>query len=208
MKEIDFLPSWYKQSRRKHASYKWQYGMIISGFVFMVCWSFFAGKIVGTSSAFGVENADIESYGSEVKICQQQIDELNKHAELINKCESKIVISNVVAELSGIIGNSIILNKVEISAKEFVSQKIDNSNSVIKNTVKKDKLFSDLIYDIVISGIAVDNNSVAMLICDLEDSEYFNNVITGYSKEVEQNDKIMSEFEISFSLANFNELRK
>lgn len=210
MKEIDFLPVWYKKSRRQQFRYRWQYVIIIIGFVFMVSWSFFAGKVVNNSQAYVLDDG-INTTGEYQKY-QAQLKQLTSHEALIGKYSSKVMLSAVMAELSFIADESIILNQFEITAEEYEPGKIANveATSLVRKTANTQKENSerDIIYKVVLYGIATDNNAVAKLLCDLEQSQYFCNVIPGYSKNVKFKDKFLSEFEISCYIANFKEVKQ
>ena len=210
MKEIDFLPIWYKKSRRQQFRYRWQYVIIITGFVFMVSWSLFSGKIVSRSQAY-VLDEDVNTTGEYQKY-QVQMKELTSHAALIEKCSSKVMLSAVMAELSFIVDESVILNRFEIAAEKYEPGKIANieTTSAVRKTAKaqNENIEQDIIYKVVLCGIAIDNNAVAKLLCDLEQSQYFCNVIPSYSKNTKFKDKFLSEFEISCYIANFKEVKQ
>ena len=210
MKEIDFLPVWYKKSRRQQFRYRWQYVIIIIGFVFMAGWSFFSGKIASDSHAY-VMDEGISTTGEYQKY-QAQLKQLTAHEALIEKCSSKVMLSSVMAELSFIVDESIILNQFEITAEKYEPGKIANvtATSIIRKTAnaQNENIEQDIIYKVVLYGIATDNNAVAKLLCDLEQSQYFCNVIPSYSKNVKLKDKFLSEFEISCYIANFKEVKQ
>lgn len=212
MKEIDFLPSWYKKNRRQISGYKWQYGVIIGCFAFMVCWSFISGKVVSSSSAIDQHQGKAESNTLlEYEKYKVELEKLNKQKNTIDKCLTKMSVANIIAELSHIVGDNVVLSRVEINAKEFESKnKNYRSSSVIRSSNRDDKTEyeNNVIYTIILKGVSTDNNSAAQLICDLEDSSYFSKVILGYSKNIQQKNKQMSEFEISCYLANFKEVVK
>ncbi len=51
MKDLDFLPQWYRSDQKRRAGYKWQYIVIGIVFAVMVGWSFVTGSVIHTSKA-------------------------------------------------------------------------------------------------------------------------------------------------------------
>ncbi len=210
MKEIDFLPSWYKKNRRQLQGYRWQYAVIMTSFAFMVSWSFISGKIVNSSSA--IEQARLENQNTmkEYEQYKKEIARLSEHRALLEKYESKMNISNILAEISYLVGNDIILSNIEIISDTHKSETKSRKSSVIRTSRSSDgtDAFNNEIFKIVIKGVSSDNNSVADLICQLENSSYFTKVSLGYTKEVSVKQKQVSEFELGCHLANYREITK
>ena len=138
------------------------------------------------------------------------------------------------------IDEKIVLSNVEFIAEKFQDkqQGQQSTDGAVVRAVRtslndKQKMpFGDVRFKIVINGVAVDASDVAALICKLEDSPYFCQVVLSYSKNTEitakdnlsirsnaksenstwnalkyeGNKKIqVSEFEISSYLANYIE---
>jgi len=51
MKEIDFLPTWYRSSRRRQISYRTQYAGLVGIFVVMMVWNFIATHLLSKATA-------------------------------------------------------------------------------------------------------------------------------------------------------------
>ena len=51
MKEIDFLPEWYKSGRRRQMSYRTQYAALACIFVVMLVWNFLTARSVSQAKA-------------------------------------------------------------------------------------------------------------------------------------------------------------
>jgi hypothetical protein len=127
-----------------------------------------------------------------------------------------------------LIDERIVLQKLEFIAEKFVyEQDAKNSPSVgsvvrvaQNNTSNKKKLpLGNVRFKVVIAGVAADTNDVAALMCKLEDSSYFCNVVLSYSRGNEEigirnessprtgtNAVQVNEFEINCYLANYREL--
>lgn len=203
VKDIDFLPIWYKNSRRQSLSYKWQYTIMAVIFASMVGWSFWTGRIISASSA----DNDIlqEQMSQEFNELKSELKDLTEKNELIDKCKSKISLSAVLAEMSRVIDKNILLNKVQIIAQEYKDNSSSkNARTIISRAAKEQSLLDkDLILKVIINGLAKDSENVADLICKLEDSAYFFKVFPSYTKSVTIKEKTLTEFEIECYICNY-----
>ncbi len=193
MKEIDFLPEWYKSGRRRQISYRTQYVALGCVFVAMMAWSFTAAHTVSkanaelaqvTSRASGAESASLEF----IRL-KDQVTGLQKKADILEAIDSRIDVASVLAEISFLIGKKIVLSKVEFIAKRFAGKQDGKPNRGFVVRVaggnlggKGAPLLGDVRFKVMISGVAADSSEVAELICKMEDSPYFCLVYPSFSR--------------------------
>ena len=224
MKEIDFLPKWYKSGRRRQISYRTQYVGLAGIFVVMMVWNLAASHSI-SKAATGLTQAQskvsaTESTSKEFGKIKSKVTQLQKKTEFIKEIDSKIDVASVLAEISFLVDKKIVLSKVEFVAEEFSGRPKGKPNSI--STVRvvggnfsgKEALpLGDVRFKVVINGVASDISDVAALICKLEDSPYFCQVIPSFlrNKEMKTPAKVagenfqVSEFEISCNLANYRQ---
>jgi hypothetical protein len=117
------------------------------------------------------------------------VEELQKKASTVENIGSKIHVASVLAEISFLIDEDIVLSKVEIVAEKF-SQEPDGrqaGRSVVRvaraTSSKQQNLpLGDVRYKVIISGVAADAGDVAEMICKFEESPYFCLVYPAYSR--------------------------
>ena len=195
MKEIDFLPEWYKSGKRRQVSYRTQYIAIGSVFVVMMVWSFIATRSIskarGQISQMATQQAQAEIVSAKYAGLEEEMRVLRNNAESIEEIDSKIDVASVLAEISFLIDERIVLRKLEFIAEKFLNkQKTNESPSVgtvvrvVKSSMnnKKELPLGNVRFKVVIAGVAADTNDVAALMCKLEDSRYFCQVILSYSR--------------------------
>ena len=142
--------------------------------------------------------------------------------------------------MSFLIDEKIVLGKVEFIAEKIKRKQQDKLSLISSNVVRaaqkemrpKQVPLGDVRFRVVIGGVAADASDVAALICMLEDSPYFCQVVPSFSRTTmitaagnssfhskiknektegnvqknEENTQIqVSEFEISTYLANYHE---
>lgn len=224
MKEIDFLPSWYKSDRRQQISYRTQYitlggvfvAMLLSNFVATVSISRATKKLVEdeqnaqTAAAISKEFNDVKS----------TVTGLEKKLNILETIDSKIDVASVLGELSFLIDKKIVLRKVELLAEKLADWPPEQPNrgSVIKAANsnfagKKTPPLGDVRFKVVLNGVAADASEVAELTCRLEESEYFRHVYPSFSRSViieaasnTVGERLQAtEFEISCYLANYEQ---
>jgi len=127
VKEIDFLPEWYKSGKRRQIGYRAQYAVLGGMLVVMVVWSLVATYLVSKTgrelAAAQPKQWEAELVSQEFARIQSQVTKLQKKADIIAGIDSKINVANVLAELSFLIDEKVVLSRVEMVAERFVEDK-------------------------------------------------------------------------------------
>jgi Tfp pilus assembly protein PilN len=185
MKEIDLLPEWYKNSRRRNISFLTQYIVLISIFVSMLIWCVIAAATVSRESA---EIGRLESQQSQLEKetalfsrYSSLISDLNEKTKTFRQIDSRIDVAAVLAELSFLMDERIVLTGIS-----FVAEKIDGPAKTSQSAPRtaqssgtgNDVLLSgDVRFAVRINGIAKEAADVAQLTIKLEESPYFCQVV-------------------------------
>ena len=221
MREIDFLPKWYTSGRRRQISYRTQCVALGGVFVVMMVWSFVASHSISKATAElaqeAARQAEVESASREFAAVKSEVTRLQEKVKFIEEIDSKIDVASVLAEVSFLIDEKIVLDKVEFGAERFAGKQEGRpgGGSAVRAARaefggKGAPLLGDVRFKVVIGGVAADAGDVAALICKLEDSPYFCQVYPSFSRNKKikvraGEDLQVSEFEISCYLANYRE---
>ena len=248
-KEIDFLPQWYRSGRRQQVSYHTQYVALGGVLVVMIVWNFVAAHSISKAEAqfaqMVTRQAEAERVSARSGALKSELRELQKKAESIEEIDSKIDVASVLAETSFLIDKKIVLSKVELVAEKFVDkqkgQPLPGAGGVVRAaetefSERQELPLGDVRFKVVISGIAANGSDVTALICELEDSPYFCQIVpsffsrpaeikaksdvlplsgtalagrtpnAGWGVREDGGNTQVSEFEISCYLANYREL--
>lgn len=210
MKEINFLPDWYIQNlagRRQRREY---FIVIILIIVDLIAWNLF----VNEKAAFAKAGNDYytKAYQTQSKgaikydLAQAAHAQLKSKAAILDSLDSKVNISTILAELTYLTGDKIILNSLEIKAEpvEEKSSKMDDQIRVAAENLQKTINLKGKQFKVILLGIAAGPADVAQFINNLEQSNYFRQIKPGFSRNSEINGRQVSEFEISCCLANYN----
>jgi len=188
MKEIDFLPKWYKSSGWRQIGYRTQYAVLGGIFVMMMGWNFIAANSISKATAelaqMAPEQVEAEYTSQEFAGIKSQVTQLQKKAGILEKIapKSSIKVADVLAEISFLIDEKIALSKLVLSSEPLVSS---TKNSRLRIANPTQKLLGDVRFKMVIGGVASDASDVARLICNLEDSPYFCQVVPSFSRNTE-----------------------
>ncbi len=224
MKEIDFLPEWYRSGRRRQISYRTQYIALGGIFVVMMAWNLIAGGSISRAAAELSRQKSQETAAERITqktaTIKQQIAELEKRAKVLDRIDSRIDVASVLAEMSFLMGERIVLSKLEFSAEKFAGRTAGRAGGVLPvraggrgSSRKKGTWLGDVRFKVVMNGIAVNGSDVAELICKLEDSAYFSQVIPSFSRNTTvrtegrpaEGELQVTEFEMSCYLANYEQ---
>jgi Tfp pilus assembly protein PilN len=195
MKEINFLPEWYKSGKRRQISYRTQYIAISGVFVVMMFWSFIATRSISNARAQidqkATKQAQAKTVSAKYAGLEDEIRTLRKIAESLEKIDSKIDVASVLAEMSFLVDERIVLQKLDFIAEKLVNEQADkqspNVGAVVRvvrnNSINKKELpLGNVRFKVVIAGVAAETNDVAALMCKLEDSPYFCQAKLSYSR--------------------------
>jgi len=236
MKEIDFLPEWYKNGRRRQLRYSTQYIALVCMFSVMMVWNFVSLNSVSKATAklaqMATEQSEVQIASKEFTKIKNELAELQIKTHILGEIDSRINVAEVLAEMSFLIDEKVVLSKVEFISERFSDeqQPKKSSSSAIRvvgaGTDKRQNLpLGNVCFKVLINGIAADASDVAALVCKLEDSPYFCRVYLSISRnktiQTSGNSVInsgagtrtaltagnfsVSEFEMSCYLANFRQ---
>ena len=235
MKDIDFLPEWYKNSVRREVSYRTQYMVLGGVFLVLTVWSLTTTHSIAKARAefddMSAMHTQAEKVSAELAGIENKLRSLQKKIESTEQIDSRIDVASVLAEMSFLIEETIVLNKVEFVAEKFPDKQQDKTSAGTSAVVravrikigKKQQLpLGQVRFKMVIAGVAADAGNVAALICKLEDSPYFCQVVLSFSRSAEVKTESapptsgnipdaganipVSEFEIHCYLANYRNL--
>ena len=226
MKEIDFLPEWYKSGRQRQVNYRAQIIGLGGVLVIMIVWNFITIHSISKARAEVQQKKPMqenaESVSQEFAGIKSEITGLQKKVKSMEEMDSKIDVTSVLAEMSFLIDDNIVLSRVEFNAERFVDRKQGKASRYTANvptvaggrSVGREKLpLGDVRFKLVIRGVATDASDIAELICRLEESPYFCLVYPSFSRNRKmkvgpEKNLSVSEFEISCYLANYQEKQK
>jgi hypothetical protein len=218
MKEIDFLPQWYRDKRRSQSRYRIQYLGLGCLAIVMVAWTISMIHTISTArsqvaaartgSAAGAAN--MEYQGMKV-----EFDKLHGQNALLSTIDQHLKTSAVMAEFSLLAGDNVKLSRLGIDAEKFkqkepAAQLPANSIRAVRDvmTDKSGPWEGDIRFKVTIVGIAADATCVAELIGRLERSPWFTAVTPSYCKNGTVGERTVSEFEITCFINNYSEGRK
>ena len=232
MKEIDFLPEWYKNGKRRKLGYRTQYIVLGGIFAVMMVWNFVESHSVSKAAS---ELAGLESQqrsakevsGQYAKI-ESELAQLRKKTAVSDQIDSRIDVAGVLAEISFLIDRKIVLEKVAFSSEPFAAKSPNAGNKVRvagDSRPLAQNIAGKIRFKVVINGVAAQAGDVAELIRRFEGSSYFCQVYPSFSrnKKVKTSSRLVenlpnlkkdgdsgddyqvSEFEIGCYLTNYRQ---
>lgn len=187
MKEIDFLPEWYKEGKRQRQHVRRQYIVLAVAFMAMISYNVTATHRITRA---GAELAGLEDKRVKAEIACQEFNAITKDlsqvrekAALIERIDSKINMAAVLAEMSHILGETVVLSRVELVAESLADDDEGPHTSDTgvrvadgKKGAPKETRVGNVRFRIVLTGVAVSPADVAALVQRLDDSSYFDRV--------------------------------
>jgi Tfp pilus assembly protein PilN len=217
MNEIDLLPQWYKSNKKKQTTAYAQYAALGLVLFIMIVWILFTNSSVKKVQAELV-NLETKRNSTETTIREFSeltgtIEQLKQNINVDEKIDSHIDVSGTLAELSYICDNSIVLSRLSFWAEKFDKTRGKFQINSAALSSRPESLSGPVRFAVRMTGVAVDSEKVADLICRLEDSPYFCQVTLLYSENKKPKNKNIffggeaqiTEFEIGCFIANYEE---
>ena len=231
MKEIDFLPEWYRQGRRRQSQMRKQYAALVVVFIAMMTFNVTATHRASRAAAELAELEEIrmraEAVVHEFETVTGELNELKSKADLMERTDPRVDTAAVLAEISYLVDESIVLSRIDMVAQPFSRlTKKEKAGSSVAHPAKASQAsiaYEDVVFRVVLAGIAAHPSKVADLVCRLDESPYFQRVYPSFSRnanvqlgngsssrpvngrETSGKGFDVTEFEISCYLANFEE---
>ncbi len=214
MTEIDFIPQWYRAGRKRKLWYHRQY-LIFSAIVVVIALGCFAaGHSLATARAELTTMREHLSSGIQTiqrfRQLQLRWDSLNQKVIMLKEVTPRTPFASVLAELSACIGPNVVLSRLSVQNVPIESKdkyaasagpmiRLGAGGNVKGNSAQTVPMQTE----VVLQGIAADGSVVAGLIAALEESDYFRQVVPGYSRNIKIRDSSATEFEIRCVLADY-----
>ncbi len=210
MKEIEFIPEWYAAGRRRQLGYRRQWLTIACLFAAMLSVRMVFSVSLSRTQAAIDNTADVRKTCQSITDIHADLsDRLNKaewKSGVIKKLDPGVNLSAVLAELTSLGTDNMMLSKFEITAEKVKSTAASKSRVILSRTSAAgngETLKAEELFKVVIAGLASDASYVNQLTSNLKNSSYFCRVLPGFWRNKEVGGRTVTEFEINCYLANY-----
>lgn len=192
MKEIDFLPEWYKAGKRRRAHMRTQYVALTLVFIGMMTHNLTSAHKIDRASAevarLDGRRIHAESMMQQFKTISTELSKYQKKSSSIEHVDSRIDMAAVLAEISHVIGDDVVLSRVDFSSESISggdtgAARRSTSVRVAAKRGKADESMAlgDVKFRITLAGITNSPGEVGGLVYRLEESPYFHQVLPSFS---------------------------
>jgi len=187
VKELDFLPEWYKDRRRCHCRMRKQYIALVAIFLMMMAFNLTAthraARVAADLTRHEGRQKDAEAVVHEFDRVTKELNRLKTRASLVRRIDTRFDVAAILAEISHIVDESVALSRIALIAEPF-SKPDSNAQpkgGVVRTTgkgtgVQQDMPLGDAKLRIALAGVAVEPGHVTDLVCRLDESSYFQQV--------------------------------
>jgi Tfp pilus assembly protein PilN len=187
VKELDFLPQWYKDDKRRQWHVRKQYVALVVVFLGMMIFNVTeihrAGRAAAKAASLENQRVGAEAVVHEFGVLTKQLNEVKTRAKLVEQMDPRVDMAALLAEMSHTIDDSVVLRKLEILAEPF--RRAEETGQTKGSAVRlagraggseKDLPLGRVRFRIVLTGVAAHPADVPDLVCKLEASPYFQRV--------------------------------
>jgi Tfp pilus assembly protein PilO len=181
VKEIDFLPEWYKEGKRRRVHMRRQFAALTIIFLTMMTYNLTSAHKISRATAEFAQLEDqrlqAENVMHRFDMVSKQLGEYRVEMDSLRRMDSRIDLAAVLAEASHIIGRHVVLSRVEFIAEPVAAtdQKAPGNGSAVRLAVPATQKvpLGDVKFRILLAGVAANPADVGELVCQLDRSSYF-----------------------------------
>jgi len=186
VKELDFLPDWYKDRKRRCSRVRKQCIALVAVFLMMMTFNLTVLHRTGTVAAEVSRQEEprmrAEATVHEFNQVTRELNQIKAKADLVRRIDTRIDIASILAEISHVADESVLLSKVEL-----VGEPVSSLNNVGQAQGTSARAFAaddsrraaplgESTLRVVLAGVAGQPKDVADLVSRLEQSGYFRQV--------------------------------
>jgi len=186
VKDLDFLPDWYKDRKRCHSRVRKQYIALVAVFLMMMTFNLTAlhraTRVAAEVSRHEDQRTRAEAIVDEFNLITRELNQMKARADLVHRIDTRIDVAPILAEISHIVDESVLLGRIEFAA-EPVSPAADAARAkgpsvraARSEDSRREPPLGASTLRVVLSGVAVQPSQVVDLVCRLDESAYFQQV--------------------------------
>jgi len=214
MKDLDFIPDWYRADQRRKRRYHRMYALLGVLLLVLVGLNVVMGRHVQRVCAeVDTVQAVIDSARlrvDEAATLQNEIMEIDRKGAALKAVAPRTRISAVIAELSHITADNIVLGKLQLVTEPVgkTSGRQQTPGAIVRTkqankTQDQAAMPEPVRTRVVLNGIAALPADAAAMIYRLEQSAYFEQVVPVFTRARKIRDYDVTEFEIHCYLADY-----
>lgn len=201
MREIEFLPSWYSQTRRRKRIVAIEGWIMFFLIISLGAWLIFTEqRISARESALGALQSQVEKTHTEKQILSQKIalrQELQEKEALIASLGYPVEMTRLIQTLDSVMPKEMTILDFNCSTKEQIRPV--TSVAGIKPGAEREKQIERRL-EVELLGVAPSDVDLANFVGALTKRAYFEQVNVAYVKDRDDSGHKMREFKVSFSM--------
>jgi hypothetical protein len=186
VKDLDFLPDWYKDRKRRSSRVRKQYIALVAVFLMMMTFNLTAlhraGRVAADVSRYEDQRTRAEAIVDEFNLVTRELNQMKARADLVRRIDTRIDVASILAEISHVVDESTLLSKIEFATEPLAQpEDVDRAKGPSVRPAKgedsqREPALGPSTLQIVLAGVATQSSQVADLVCRLEESAYFQHV--------------------------------
>ena len=204
MRELEFLPGWYPQTRRRKRTIAIE-GYIVAALILALGgWVAFAQRGVRTRElALDALQQQLGTAYSNEEILKQQLalrQQLSEREELIASLGYPVELTRLLQTLDSVMPKAMTMLELDCQTRE-VARPVSTVAAIFKPNERKPV---DRRLDIKLRGVTPDDGDIGTLLSQLQKRQFFEQVnVTSIQNRIDDGHR-MREFEVTFSM-NLNQ---
>jgi len=186
VRDLDFLPDWYKDRKKSHSRVRKQYIALVAVFLLMMTFNLTAlhraGRVAAGVARCQEQRVQAEATVHEFNLITRELSQIKAKADLVRRIDTRIDVAPILAEISHIVDDSVVLSRIEFigepisPSEEPARVKAPVALPVAAADTRRESMLEASTLRVVLAGIASQSSQVADLVYRLDRSAYFRQV--------------------------------
>jgi hypothetical protein len=202
MRQLEFLPTWYPQTRRRKRFVKLESWILLVVIVSLGSWYVFAGQNLRDKQvALGALQKQLDQVHTEKELLAQALDlrqRLQEREELVASLGYPVEMTRLLHTLDSVMPREMAMTEFDCQTRE--QARPVTSVAAIRPTDKQ----VDRRLDVHLKGVAPSDVDLANFLGELNKMPFLEQVNVSYAQDRIDSGHVMREFEVTFSM-NLNQ---
>jgi Tfp pilus assembly protein PilN len=201
MRDLEFLPLWHRKLRARRRALFTQVWATLALALSAALWLWLANiniRLNGqTLSSLETQSKQIEREMTQMERLESLLKQFRQQDEVLKQLGVHVESGRLIARLAEALPDSVSLTNINFDIVERKAMLTGMQQAALKDAAS---IPMDRRMTVKVDGVAPSDVELATLLTELSRSPFFENVTPVFSRDMRRNNRVLREFEVTFSI--------
>lgn len=201
MRDLEFLPQWHRKLRARRRALFTQVWATLALVFSAALWLWLANVNIRQNSqtlhALDTQSRQLEQEMAQMERLESLLKQFKQQDEVLKQLGVHVESGRLIARIADALPESVALTNINFDILERKVQLTGMQQAALKDpsTIPMDRRML-----VKVDGVAPSDVELATILTELSRSPFFENVTPVFSRDKRQNNRVLREFEVTFSI--------